>query len=170
MSLLKSSLRNAQAPVLLMVAVLAGACGFHLREAASLPPEMAKTHLQIADEYGPFARRIRDLLRQNGVTFVAAKEATAVLEVPVNRVSREVLSIGDNARVREYRITHTVQFRLRAVKGGELLPEQTMRQSREISFDEQAILAASREQEYLEKDLVNTLSMMMLTRLSSAGG
>ncbi len=145
------------------------ACGFQLRESAALPPEMASTHLQISDEYGPFARRVRDMMRQNGVNFVDVKEATAILEVPVNRVTREVLTIGDNARVREYRITHTVQFRLTDSAGKVLLPTQTLKQSREISFDEQAILAASREQEYLEQDLVNTLSRMMMTRLGKAG-
>jgi LPS-assembly lipoprotein len=146
------------------------ACGFQLRGSASLPPEMAKTHLQIEDEYGPFARRLRDLLSQNGVKFVDRENATAVLRVPVNRVSREVLTIGDNARVREYRITHAVQFSVVDAEGKVLVPEQSIKQAREISFDEQAILAASREQEYLQQDLVKTLSLMMVSRLGNFGG
>jgi outer membrane lipopolysaccharide assembly protein LptE/RlpB len=44
-----------------------------------------------------------------------------------------------------------------------------MRQAREISFDEQEILATSREQEYLKKDLAETLSRLLVTRLESAG-
>ena len=43
-----------------------------------------------------------------------------------------------------------------------------LRQAREISFDEQKILAASCEQEYLEKDLAETLARLMVTRLESA--
>ena len=42
-----------------------------------------------------------------------------------------------------------------------------MRQFREISFDEQAILAGSREQEYLKDDLAETLSRMLVTRLET---
>ncbi len=153
----------------LSMVLLLTACGFQLRGSASLPPEMTKTYLQINDEYGPFARRLKDLLRQNGVDFVEQHNATAVLRVPVNKVTREVLTIGDNARVREYRITHAVQFSLVDAQGNTLIPDQTLKQAREISFDEQAILAASREQEYLQQDLVKTLSLMMVTRLGSFG-
>jgi outer membrane lipopolysaccharide assembly protein LptE/RlpB len=46
---------------------------------------------------------------------------------------------------------------------------QSMRQTREISFDEQEILAAAREQEYLKQDLVNTLSRLLVTRLETVG-
>ena len=38
--------------------------------------------------------------------------ATAVLEIPVNEVRKDILSIGDTARVREYRVVHQVRFRL----------------------------------------------------------
>ena len=51
---------------------------------------------------------------------------------------------------------------------------QTLRQAREISFDEQKILASSREQEYLKEDLAENLARQMVNRLESisagAGG
>lgn len=152
------------------LSLLCSACGFQLREDADLPPEMAQTRLVIDDENSILARRVRVLLERNGVNFVDRKQATAVLEIPVNKVVTEILTIGDNARVREYRISHTVQFRVTASDGKEIIPMQTMRQVREISFDEQEILAASREQEYLKQDLAETLSRLLVTRLESAGG
>ncbi len=153
---------------LLSLGVICSACGFQLREDADLPPEMAQTHLVVSDEYNTFVRRVRVLLNQSGVNFVADDQATAFLEIPVNRVATEVLTIGDNARVREYRVSHTVQFRLTDASGKDIIPLQTLRQAREISFDEQEILAASREQEYLKQDLAETLSRMMVRRLQSA--
>jgi outer membrane lipopolysaccharide assembly protein LptE/RlpB len=78
-----------------------------------------------------------------------------------------VLTIGDNARVREYRVSHTVRFRLLDAQGQVLLGWQNMRQAREVSFDEQRILAGSREQEYLEKELAETLSRLLIARLES---
>ena len=98
------------------------------------------------------------MLTQSGVNLVGPDEATAILEVPVNRVVTDVLTIGDNARVREYRVSHTVEFLLLDADGAELLSTQTLRQTREISFDEQEILGASREQEYLQKDLANLMA------------
>ena len=88
-----------------------------------------------------------------------------MLEIPVNNVATDVLTIGDNARVREYRITHTVRFRLVDSDGQVMLDWQNLRQAREVSFDEQNILAGSREQEYLKKELAETLSRILVSRL-----
>lgn len=156
---------------LLAVALVCSACGFQLRGEASLPPEMAKTQMVVDDEYSTLARRVRVMLEQSGVSFVDGDEATAILEIPTNQVVTDVLTIGDNARVKEYRITHSVSFRLVDADGRELLALQTLRQAREISFDEQKILAASREQEYLKEDLAETLARLLVSRLelSSAG-
>jgi len=155
--------------VMLSLALVLAACGFQLRGQAQLPPEMNKTRLVIGDRYSTFGRRVRVLLEQAGVQIVTSKNATAILEIPQNDVVTEVLTIGDNARVREYRISHTVRFRLLAADGSEIIPLQTIRQTREISFDEQQILAVSREQEYVKQDLANTLSRLLVTRLEVVG-
>jgi len=153
---------------MLSLGLLCSACGFQLREDAELPPQMAQTRMVVEDENSTLARRVRVLLEQTGVQFVGSNQATAFLEIPLNNVVTEVLTIGDNARVREYRITHTVRFRVTDAEGKDIIPLQTMRQAREISFDEQEILATSREQEYLKQDLAETLSRLLVTRLESA--
>ena len=153
---------------ILGLALLCTGCGFQLRNNVELPPQMAKTQMVVDDEYSTLARRVRVMLEQNGVQFVNANEATAILEIPVNNVVTDVLTIGDNARVREYRVSHTVRFRLLDAQGQVLVGWQNMRQAREISFDEQRILAGSREQEYLKEDLAETLSRLLIARLESA--
>ena len=152
---------------ILGLALLCTGCGFQLRNDVELPSQMAKTQMVIADEYSTLARRVKVMLEQNGVQFVGGNEASAILEIPVNNVVTDVLTIGDNARVREYRISHTVRFRLLDAQGQVLLGWQNMRQAREVSFDEQRILAGSREQEYLEKELAETLSRLLIARLES---
>ena len=152
---------------ILSLALLLTGCGFQLRDNVELPAQMAKTQMVVGDEYSMLARRVRVMLEQNGVQFVGGNEASAILEIPVNNVVTDVLTIGDNARVREYRISHTVRFRLLDAQGQELVGWQNMRQAREVSFDEQRILAGSREQEYLEKELAETLSRLLISRLES---
>ena len=152
---------------LIAAGLLLAGCGFQLRDAARLPPEMASTQLVIGDEYSILARRVRVMLEQSGVRFVPAGEASAILEIPDNQVVTEVLTIADNARVREYRVTHTVRFRLTDASGQELIGWQTLRQAREISFDEQKILAVSREEEYVKKDLAETLARLLVARLET---
>jgi len=148
---------------------LLAACGFHLQEQAQLPPETARLKIVIQNPYSPFARRLQILLEQNGVSVVEDAAATSILEVPVNVVRKEILTIGDNARVREYRIRHSVQFRLVDPGGEVLVKEQTLEQSRVISFDEQDILAAAQEEEFLRKDLADNLARLVIRRLGTTG-
>lgn len=151
----------------LSLVLLCTGCGFQLRTDAELPPQMSRTQMVIDDEYSPLARKVRVMLEQSGVQLVNGEQATAILEIPVNLVATDVLTIGDNARVQEYRISHTVRFRLLGADGQELIGWQNLRQAREVSFDEQKILAGSREQEYLENELAETLSRLLIARLES---
>ena len=154
---------------LLIAVLLISACGFQLQTRAELPPEMQRTKLEIQGPYTEFARRLESQLEQNGVKVVTALDDAAVLQVPLNQTRKEIQSIGDNARVREFLVRHTVQFRLLDSKGVELIPLQTFEQSRVYSFNEQYILAAEREDEFLRDDLADTLARMVVRRLGTYG-
>jgi LPS-assembly lipoprotein len=149
--------------------LLLSACGFHIQTRAELPPEMQRTRLEVELPYSEFARRLETHLEQNGVNVVTNLDGAAVLQVPVNVMRKEIQSIGDNARVREFLIRHTVQFRLLDSGGTELIPLQTFEQSRVYSFNEQDILAAEREDEFLRKDLADSLARMVVRRLGTYG-
>jgi len=153
--------------LLLFVLLLMTACGFHLQTRAQLPPEMQHTRLAIQSPQSDFARRVEILLEQNGVQVVSADEDAAVLEVPLNRARKEIQSIGDNARVREFQLRHTIQFRLLDSHGKELIPLQTFEQTRTYSFNEQDILSAEREDEFLRGDLADSLARMLVRRLGN---
>jgi LPS-assembly lipoprotein len=152
---------------LLAVLLLVSACGFQLQARAELPPEMERTRLEVQSPDSEFARRLEIHLEQGGVNVVTALGDAAVLEVPLNQTRKEIQSIGDNARVREYLIRHTVQFRLLDNEGTELIPLQTFEQSRVYSFNEQDILAAERESEFLSDDLSDSLARMVVRRLGT---
>lgn len=153
-----------------LIAALTGlaSCGFHLQPQAELPAEMQRVRLEVQDPYSTFARRLLILLEQGGVSVVEDETATSVLQIPRNQVRKEILTIGDNARVREYRLRHIVQFSLLDMEGGVLAPEQTLEQSRVLSFDEQDILGAAQEDEQLRREMADTLARLVLRRLGSA--
>ena len=93
-----------------------------------------------------------------------------MLEVPLNESRKEIQSIGDNARVREFLVRHTVQFRLLDSDGTELIPLQTLEQSRVYSFNEQDILAVEREEEFLRNELADSLARMAVRRMGTYQG
>lgn len=153
----------------LLVGVVLAGCGFKLQGQASLPAEMALTQISTQDPYSQFVRRLTILLEQNGAAVVEGAAPTAILEIPQDEVRKDVLSIGGTARIREYRVVHRVRFRLVDTSGQVLVPEQSLERSRVISFDEQDILAATREEEFLRDELANTLSREVLRRLATGG-
>jgi LPS-assembly lipoprotein len=155
--------------VLLATLLLLSACGFKLQAHAELPPEMRHTRLEVVDPYGEFARRLEVLLEQNGADIVTSAADAAVLEIPVNEMRKEIQSIGDNARVQEFLVRHSVQFRLLDSTGAELIPMQTFELSRVYKFNEQDILAAEREDEFLRNDLADSLARMVVRRLGTYG-
>ena len=148
---------------------LLNACGFHLQSKPEYPLEMERVRLEVQLPYSQFARRLESHLEQSGVNVVTSLDGAAVLEVPLNATRKEIQSIGDNARVREFQVRHTVQFRLLAADGTELIPLQTFEQSRVYSFNEQDILAAEREDEFLRNDLADSLARMVVRRLGTYG-
>ena len=148
---------------------LVSACGFQVQTRAELPPEMQRTRLEVQSPDSEFARRLEVHLEQNGVKVITTLGDAAVLEVPLNRTRKEIQSIGDNARVREYLVRHTVQFRLLDSEGKEMIPMQTFEQSRIYQFNEQDILAAERENEFLRDDLADSLARMVVRRLGTYG-
>lgn len=154
---------------ILVAMLLVSACGFQLQTRAELPPEMQRTRLEVQAPDSEFARRLEVHLEQNGVKIVTALGDAAILEVPLNRTRKEIQSIGDNARVREFLVRHTVQFRLLDSEGKEMIPLQTFEQSRVYQFNEQDILAAERENEFLRDDLADSLARMVVRRLGTYG-
>lgn len=162
-------LKMSRLSLLSTVLLLLGACGFQLQTRVELPPEMQRTKLEVQSPYSEFARRLETHLEQNGIQVVNGLEGAAILEVPVNNMRKEIQSIGDNARVREFLIRHTVQFRLIDSEGVELIPLQSFEQSRIYSFNEQDILAAEREDEFLRKDLSDATARMVVRRLGTYG-
>ena len=151
------------------VTLLVTACGFQLQTRAELPFEMQRTKLEIQAPDSEFARRLKIHLEQNGVQIVTIAGDAAILEVPMNSVRKEIQSIGDNARVREYLVRHIINFRLLDNSGAELIPLQIIEQSRIYEFNEQDIGAAEREEEFLRDNLSDSLARMVVRRLGLYG-
>jgi len=153
--------------VILILLICLSACGFQLRSEVALAEVLGATHLTIVDEYSPFARQLQRSLQRSGVELVDQPgEAARHIDVAVNRVNRDILTIGDTARVREYRISHRVEFRVLDASGAQVLPLQVLEQRRDLSFDEGELLAASREEEFVREELSRNLVRLVVQRLS----
>jgi len=153
---------------LIIVCLALSACGFQLRGEASLPQAMNDTWLDTPDDNTAFVRELSLLLRANGVSISSTQQpGAAQLRILSERMRRDALTISGRARVREFVLGFEVDFELRDPDGEVLIERETLRMSRDYSFDEQEILAATREEEFLRDEMRRSMAARMLRRLEA---
>jgi len=146
------------------------ACGFQLRGEARLPASMAQTRLVTPDQTSAFVRELERLLVANGVELVQTAEGRAAeLRITREAMRREALTIAGDARVREFVLIFEVGLGVLDADGEPLMEVETLRLTRDYSFDEQEILAATREEEFLRADLRRSMASRVMRRLEGLG-
>lgn len=160
-----------RATFILLSALVLAACGFQLRGEARLPGSMDRTFVAVADDSTVFVRELGLLLEANGVARTEEPGSdAATLRIDSQNMWRHPLSVTGQARVREYLIVFEVTWRLEDAEGEVTLERNTIRLTRDYSFDEGEILAAQREEEFLRDDLGRAMANQMIRRLEALAG
>jgi LPS-assembly lipoprotein len=153
------------APVLL--ALIVAGCGFELRSAPKVPPEMARTYIATDDRHSPFYRQFRRALTDAGAHVVdSAGEATAEFAILTDDTGQRVLSVSARNVPREYEVYYTIYY---TVRSGEqvLLEPQLQTVTRDYTWDETQVLGKAREEELMRAAIVDDLVRIVLIQLSA---
>lgn len=159
---------TAAAAVLVAVccATLAG-CGFRLQGRAPLAPSLAVTYVDAENPQSDFVQELRKSLRASGVRLADSRtEAAVVVTLQRDVFNERVLSVSGRNLPREYELTYTVKFGVRA-GDKELIAPEELTVSREMSFDERIALAKEREKEIQRDALARDLVGLVMRRLST---
>ena len=155
--------------VLALTIVAAGGCGYQLRGAVSLPPDLAGIHVD-----GPaVVRRALVLLLEGGGISVAPGPDTAksVLRISGEQFDRRVLSVDAlTGKEREFELVYQVAFEVTGAGGEELLAKQTVSLHRDYIFDPNAVLGKNREQSVLHTEMRRDAAARIVRRLSASLG
>lgn len=152
---------------LLSVALLLGACGFHLRGQAGMP--FATLYLDAANPGTPLVAELRRNLEANNVTLVhSAEKADVVLSISLEMPEKQILSLGGSGRVNEYQLRYRVSLRAYDNKGQEWIPAEDISLRRDYSYNDAAILAKEQEEVLLYKSMRDDMVQQILRRLSRA--
>ena len=139
--------------------VLSG-CGFRLRGQFSAPFETL--YLQMPENTRFSGSDVR--------VVSSPKEADAILELlSVNR-SRDILSINDAGRAREYELTMTLEFRVVSPDGFDFVETTRLATSRDLTYSESEFLSREGEEKVLYDDMENDLISQIVQRLGAAKG
>jgi len=149
-----------------VILFLISGCGFHLREAVTLPPVMAHTYIAGIDN-SPLDVDLEGALRAAGGQVVEeAEAATAILTIHSERYGRRVLSVDSAGRASEYELSLRVGYSLRGADSVVLAQPDEVFLLRDYRFDPNNVLASGSLEEALRSEMRRYAVRDILQRLS----
>lgn len=152
----------------LLTLVLSG-CGFHLRNALTLPEDLGPVRVVSADPYSPLGTSLAQALTRIGATPASADavEDVATLEVISERWGSRPISIDQFGRAQEFSLRYAVVFGLRKGDGSDVLPRQVIELSRDYISSPTNPTGAESEQELLSRELRREMVAQILRRIDA---
>jgi|GEM_PF-5749704 len=150
--------------ILISIFLLSG-CGFKLRTAESLPPQLHQAYYQTDNPFGQFEVAFKKALKASNVKLLEAPNATApVLHVTSNYSSSTASSISTTSG-RVYSLNYTATISIDNASGKPLLSPQTASTSRSISLQPNEIFETTPQVEIAKQELLQELSTKILNIL-----
>lgn len=157
-------------PIALVLAL--SACGFHLRSALSLPPDLGPVRVVAADRYSPLATTLAQALESAGAE--PAPDATvpgaadvAVLDVLSEQWADTPVSVDQFGRSVEFSLRYAVVFELRGADGRAIVPRQSIELSRDYISNPVNSIGTEGEREILVRELRREMAASILRRIDA---
>lgn len=158
------------ATALILTFVLAG-CGFHLRSALSLPPDLGPIQVEGQGRYSPLADSLSQALTRAGATVVEGRgrdEEVARLRILSERWGSTPISIDARGRAQEYTLRYAVVFDLVRADGDDLVPQQAVELARDYIQSPSDLTGADSERELLSREMRRDMVASILRRIDGA--
>jgi LPS-assembly lipoprotein len=151
---------------LLFATLLLTACGFHLRGQVGMP--FQSIYLIAPNLNSPFVNELHRNLVANKVSLASgAEQSDVVLNIVSENTEKQVLSLGGDGRVNEYRLIYRVSLRAYNQQQ-EWIPAEDMSLRRDFSYDDTQILAKEAEETLLYQSMRTDMVQQIVRRLSRA--
>lgn len=151
--------------MLLLAVTTINACGFQLRGAMDISPDIAPIYIQQNSAF-EVEREIKALLASNNIS-VAKQQSAAVSQLTLNKETKKqrVLSVDIDGRAREYQLTYSVSFSIKIKQQKQ--HDDSVSLTRSLLFDTDAVVAVANESETLYKDMQRDASRLILLKLQA---
>ncbi len=117
----------------------------------------------------PFVNELRRNLVANKVSLASgAEQSDVVLNIVSEYTEKQVLSLGGDGRVNEYRLIYRVSLRAYNQQQQEWIPAEDMSLRRDFSYDDTQILAKEAEETLLYQSMRTDMVQQIVRRLSRA--
>lgn len=150
-------------PVVLVLAGLLSACGFHLRDEYSVPEELSTISFTSYDEYNQLTRYVRSQLKLNNVDLAEPSSEIPNLHLIEATLDERTLSLYQNSRAAEKELTYVVQYRVTIPGHGS--KNYTTTVNRNYLDNPLTALAKSVERDVIEDEMYLQAAKQMMRQL-----
>ncbi len=153
----------------LMLTLLLGACGFHLRGQGASALPFQSLYIKSANDYAPFITELKRAIEANSVQIAdASDQAQLTLHIVSEVTDRQILSLSGGGRVREFRLQYRISLRAYDQKQQDWLAPEEITMRRDFSYDDSQVLAKEQEEALLYQNMRSDAVQQILRRLSHA--
>lgn len=154
--------------LLIVFALGLSACGFQLRDALTLPPDLGPVRVVSVDARSPLAESLAlALTRAGAVPATSETQDATVLDLKAERWGDTPVSVDALGRAQEFSLRYAVVFELRKADGTYLVPQQTVELSRDYIAIPNASIGTEGERDILARELRREMAAAVLRRIDA---
>lgn len=157
--------------VFLLLGLLVGlsACGFQLRQAVALSPELQAMRVKVMDDFSHLNQDLPNALRAHQVAVSDTADAPVLTVWPCTEARRN-MSVATAGRVGEVSLTYTCQMDVASADATQvLLPKQAISVTRVYAFDPNQAQGAPAEEAVVREEMQRAMVDAMMRRLEAVG-
>lgn len=155
--------------IVLMLTLLLGACGFHLRGQAAFALPFKTLYIKSANANAPFITELKHAIELTGVQVTDKPEqAQLTLYIVSESTDQQILSLNSIGQVIEYRLYYRISYQAYDKNQREWLAPDQITLQRDYSYDVTQVLAKQQEATQLYQDMRGDAVQQMLRRLNHA--
>lgn len=143
------------------------ACGFQLRDALTLPPDLGPVHVTAGDPYSALLQSLTRSLERAGAAIAPDGEDAATLRILSENWATTPISVDQFGRAQEFSLRYAVVFRLDRADGSALVPQQAIELSRDYVAPPVDSIGRSSEAELLSRELRREMAASVMRRIDA---
>ena len=156
--------------VIVLSLLLIAGCGFQLRNALVLPPDLGPVAVTARDPYSPLADSLARSLERAGATPAApgAAETSTKLEILSEKWADLPIAVDTLGRAQEYSLRYAVVFSMRRGDDSVVVPQQAVELSRDYIAPPSDSIGRNSERELLVNEMRKDMNAAILRRIDAA--
>ncbi len=149
--------------VILSLALLLSACGYHLRGAIQLPENMKSIYVEGSS--GALLDQFKQIMKTSSSALSSSRTgAGIIIKVANEEFNRRVVSLSSRGKSNEFELEYRLDYEFANAKDAPLMEKQTVEIRREYYNDQSAVIAKENEENVIRNEMYQQAVQTILNR------